>query len=289
MTWSDSLFYLAFIGQIYFISHYFPRIVAKRVEFVMQTYPPEKFPKLYPQSVEYYRIGLSAYRMLNRAIVLLGIGILVAIVFWVDHATFADDGFISEFWPATYGFIQFVPLMILEFSAFRQFRLMREANLDNTVRKADLRPRRLRDFVSPLVLGLACTAFVAAILFDVYVHQFDVRWEHGTIQRTITLTATNLFMGAIGAWLLRGKKLDPHQSPADRTRHIRASLSSFLYVSITVSLFFMVTAADDVYDIDFLDAPLMSIYFQVIVFLSVGHLLRSLPLDSLNFDVYKNS
>ena len=51
----------------------------------------------------------------------------------------------------------------------------------------------------------------------------------------------------------------------------------------------MTQAADDLFDLDFLDATLMSLYFQFIVVLSIGHVLRSLSLKDVNFDVYKSS
>ena len=56
---------------------------------------------------------------------------------------------------------------------------------------------------------------------------------------------------------------------------------------MAMSVFTMTQAADDVFDLDFLDATLMSLYFQVIVFFSIGHVLRSLKLEDIDFDVYK--
>ena len=40
--------------------------------------------------------------------------------------------------------------------------------------------------------------------------------------------------------------------------------------------------------LDFLDAAIMSIYFQGIAFFSLGYALRSIKLDAIDFDVYKN-
>ncbi len=56
---------------------------------------------------------------------------------------------------------------------------------------------------------------------------------------------------------------------------------------MAMSVFFMAVSADDAYDIDFLDAVFMSAYFQVIVFVSLGHLLRSVKPQDIDFDVYK--
>ena len=57
---------------------------------------------------------------------------------------------------------------------------------------------------------------------------------------------------------------------------------------MALSIFLMTAAADDVFNLDFLDATLMSLYFQVIVFLSVGHVLRSLRIEDIDFDVYRS-
>ena len=65
-------------------------------------------------------------------------------------------------------------------------------------------------------------------------------------------------------------------------------LRSMLYVSMVISVFFMFQSADQVYDMDFLDAILLSLYFQLIVLMSTGHVLKSLKLEDINFDVYKS-
>ncbi len=286
LTWNNLLFYIAFLGQILLISYYFPEKILGRMRYVLNTYPPDQYPKLYPKSVEYYKIGQWAFKVAYRTIMVIGFVILFAIIFIIDHSTFADDGYISEFWPMVYGVIQFVPLVLLEFSEFGQLKLMRKANKSST-RTAQLRPRRLFDFISPQLFGFTLVMYLAAIVIDLYVHDFAVDWTHDTVQRAMVLSVTNLLLVAMGAWLLHGQRLNPHQSVEDRSKHIRASLSSFLYISIAMSVFFMTQAADDVYDIDYLDATLLSVYFQVIVLLSIGHVLRSQRVEDMNFDVYK--
>ena len=57
---------------------------------------------------------------------------------------------------------------------------------------------------------------------------------------------------------------------------------------MVLSVFIAVTAADDMYKLDFLDAAIMSIYFQAIAYFSLGYTLRSIKLDAIDFDVYKN-
>ena len=46
MSWSDALFYAAFLGQIGLISHYFPRRIVRRMRHVLDTHQPDDYPKL---------------------------------------------------------------------------------------------------------------------------------------------------------------------------------------------------------------------------------------------------
>lgn len=287
MVWSNNLFYIAFLGQIFLLSYYFPNKVLARMQYVLASYPPETYPKLYPRPVEHYKLAHLAFKYASRFILLLGFLILFTVMFWLDHSTFADDGFISEAWPAAYGMIQFLPLMAVEFSELSHFKQMRNANSASR-RTAELRRRGLTDFVSPGLLSMAILLFAGAILFDLYVHDFAVTWGHDTVQRALVLSATNGLLAIVGAWNLYGRKLDPHQSAENRFQRISINVKSLLCVSMVLSVFIAVTAADDMYKLDFLDAAIMSIYFQAIAYFSLGYTLRSIKLDAIDFDVYKN-
>lgn len=288
LTSANIFFGIAFLGQIFVISYYFPRKIMARTEYVRETYPRSQYPRLYPKPDEYYSIGLWAFRLATRIIFVLGFVILFAIFFWVDHSTFAADGYISEAFPAAYGVIQFLPLMALEISEFSQFKLMRKAHVAKT-RTADLRRRGFLSIVSPALLGLTVTMYVGAILVDLYAHQFTISWGHDTVQRTLVFTITYLLLAAVGAWLLYGKKLNPHQTASERIRFIKTSLHSFLYLSMAMSVFWMMQAIGDIVSLNFLDATIMSLYFQLVIILSLGRTLRNMRLEDIDFDVYKNS
>jgi len=286
-TWTNTLFYVTFLSQIFLLSYYFPTKLLERMRYVLETYPPSKYPKLYPQPLEYYKMGQWGFKWVTRGILVLGFVILYAVIFLVDHSSFADDGYISEFWPALYGVIQFAPLLVLELTEFSQFKRMRKANTATT-RTAPLRRRRLFDFVSPMLVGMTIFLYILFILFDLYAHDFVLDWGHDTLQRVAVLTVTNLLISGIGAWHLYGRKQNPHQTSDDRNKQIATNLNSFLYASMAMSIFFMAQVADDLIDMNFLDATLVSFYFQVITFLSLGHALRSLRLEDIDFDVYKS-
>jgi hypothetical protein len=287
MAWSNNLFYIAFLSQIFLMSYYFPNKILARVQHVLSTYPPETYPKLYPRPIEQYKMAHRAFKYLSRFILLLGLFILYAIMFWVDHSTFADDGFISEAWPAAFGMIQFLPMIAVEFSEFGNFKMMRKVNTASK-RTADLRRRSLTEFVSPMLLGLTVLFWAGAIFVDLYAHNFTVSWGHDTVQRAIVMTVTNGLLALVGAFHLYGRKMDPHQATQDRIQVISVNLRSLLFVSMALSVFIAMTAADDLYNLDFLDAVVVSIYFQVVALLSLGYALNSIKLDDIDFDVYKN-
>ena len=287
MAWSNNIFYIVFIGQIFLLSYYFPKQLLARMRHVLASYPPEKYPKLYPRPIEHYKRAHRGFKFISVSILLLGVLILFAVMFWVDHKTFADHGFISVAWPAAYGMIQFIPLMIVEFSELGHMKQMRTAN-STTTRTADLRRRGVTGLVSPIFIGVAVLAYAGAILFDLYAHDFAVSWGHDTVQRVVTMTVTNGMLVIIGVWNLYGRKLNPHQSADDRIQIISVNLKSLFLISTVLSAFIAVSAADDIYNLDAFDAVIMSVYFQIIALFSIGFSLHNIKLEEIDFDVYKN-
>ena len=92
MAWSNNTFYIVFLGQILLTSWYFPRLLLGRMQRVLNDYPPETYPKLYPRPVEEYKIAQWKFRMVNRVVLGLGFVILFAVMFLIDHSTISDDG-----------------------------------------------------------------------------------------------------------------------------------------------------------------------------------------------------
>ena len=85
-------------------------------------------------------------------------------------------------------------------AGFTYFNLKRNTD-SHTVRTAELRPRRLFDFVSPAVIGLATLVYVSFVAFIIYVRQFDFPWFGGYVNIAI-VTAMNLFFaGSIAVGL----------------------------------------------------------------------------------------
>ncbi len=285
--WANLLFLVVFLSQIFVSSWFFPRRILQRLEKLRTDYPPQDYPKLYPGSIEAYAACQRLFRRSSLVLFALGFVFLYCALV-LDGGSSSADGHISEVWPAVYGVLQFLPLVLLELLGFRQFRLMRQGNRDST-RKADLSPRRLFDFVSPALLALTVVLMLAVIGLGLYMHDFVVVWHSDAVQQSLVMLATNMALLLVGLWQLYGRKLDPYQARSDRHRQIRAQLTSLLLVSCALSVFLLWQTAGDAFSLHALDAVAMSLYFQIIVGLSLGLVMRSQRVEDIDFEVYAAS
>jgi len=278
----NTLFYVIFVSQIILLSHYYPKKILGKIRHVITTYPPTEYPKLYPKSIEHYEKFYRNYRLMNQFLFLLGFIILVAILLWEKSTQMQ----LSPMIPWAYFMIQMFPLMLLEYKEFSSFKQMKKADHRST-RQADLRPRRLLGLISPALLGMAVVMYIAAILFSLYIREFDFHWGSPAFMMIIIITAGNIFFASIAMWHLYGKKIDPYQASEDRIKIIKIALKSMAYVSIGVSIFLIITQGIHDYNLGFLKPGLMSLFCQVMAVVSIGMRLRSLKETDLNFEVYK--
>ena len=103
--------------------------------------------------------------------------------------------------------------------------------------------------------------------------------------RSATLSPRNL--ASFIYWNLYGKKLNPHQTEADRQQVITVAIKSLVFISISASIFLMVTLSIKEYQLHSLAPLAMTIYLQVIALFSLGNSIGSIKVDELNFDLYK--
>lgn len=151
-----------------------------------------------------------------------------------------------------------------------------------TRKRADLTPRKLTELIPAWLLAVAVVSFGLAVYLDYYANNYVLEWD-----KAIAFALGNLFMIAVAAWSVFGRKQDPHQAPADRAKAGSAVLHSITYVSIAMSLFYMSTALDQMFVLDRFDAVMMSLYFMTIGWLSIGTMLRSVRPEDVDFEVYK--
>jgi len=277
------LFYIIFISQIFLISYYYPKKIINRVNWVINKYPPNQYSKLYPESITKTQKGQRNYWLINQAIILVGVFLLYS--YWSsaqENPAFYQE---AESWPIFFGMVQCIPFILLELSGFKHFKLMRKADTRKS-RTADLTPRRLFDFISPVLIVLAFTTYIFACLFSLYIDEFTFAKDSLVIISALTLS--NAVSIAVTVFNLSGTRLDPHQSTIDRNKQISFTIKSVTHVSIYVSLFIIAHLVIRHFDIPFIEIMINSIYFQLVIFLGIGAMLNQVKVEELNFDVYKS-
>ncbi len=267
------VFYAVFLSQILLISFYYPRQIVGRMKRLRETHPPSAYPKLYPRPAEYYTRSRRNYWRWNLVVLLLGFSILAALWLFSESGVWAYNIAIGYF------FLQLIPALSLDLSFLREFKLMRKVD---SRRKASLSPRRLSDFVPPLLGGAALITYLAFVFFVFYVQQFDFPW-FGGYWNVVGVTFMNLCFGAILLWSVYGRKLNPHQAYEDRVAQITKLVRILLFISIAATVFVALTVTLAAWELRNLQPIAVSLYFQLLAVISF----QAYRIDQANFEVYK--
>jgi hypothetical protein len=156
------------------------------------------------------------------------------------------------------------------------------------IRTAELKARRLFDFVSPALLGAAVAAYVGTtVLLLVLGPQFLIRHQFMVTYLFATLTIGNMVMAGCAVWILYGKKHNPHQTHEDRARMIRVAWQRVLVASILLSVFVAIMSALFAFRlVDYV--PLVaSLFVQATAVASTGMLFVTFSFGQENFEVYR--
>ena len=82
MNYIDLFFYIVLFSQIMFLSYYYPKRMLIRIHTIFKNYPPNKFPKLYPESIDKYKKLAKRYQIMNHLIIVLGFGLIIYTEDW---------------------------------------------------------------------------------------------------------------------------------------------------------------------------------------------------------------
>ncbi|MBT5185366.1 MAG: hypothetical protein HOH19_02535 [Kordiimonadaceae bacterium] len=254
---------------------------------MINTYPPSKYPKIYPKVGNddpelKTRKAMQNYKNMNILTFILGF-VLIIMAIYTDYSPKGEG---EETFVVFYAMIQFFPLFLMELSEFKHLKRMRQANL-KTTRTAVLKPRRFFNFISPFAFSLAVIMLTASISYDLYVNEFILEWNNDIVIRIFTLTIVHVYFAVLVIWHMYGRKKDPHQASKDRDNYVKTIVRTVVYTSIGISLFLIVDIAVDEYNVSYLDPVIMSVYFQLLAVFGIGTLLRSSDLKTIDFDVYK--
>ena len=149
----ELLLYIVLFSQIMFLSYYYPSRMLLRVHTIFENYPPNQFPKLYPESIDRYKKLAKQYQFMNHLIIGLGIGLILW--FYITPRSGEWDQFIV-FW---YFMIQFIPNLGIEIWSMKYHKSMRLLNQDGQ-KEAILQPRRLTDFVTKEFLIIVFVIYI---------------------------------------------------------------------------------------------------------------------------------
>ena len=249
------------------------------MRYVFDHYPPGEYPKLYPLPVENYKKGFRIFRIANQVVFIAGLILLLGMYIWIS-----GGGEIRDRVPVLYCLIQFMLLIWIGLSEFNQFKLMRKSD-KRTIRMAELQPRNMFDFVSPLIFGVVFLLLIVAIVLAVLWGEKKVLTNY----KLLGIIGPNILMVVIAGRMFYGKKLNPYQHSQDRVRELDVLLKSYLAVSALLSMFSIMYAVFDKFEILDYRPILLSLFVQLNALMSVGITLFSLRLEDINFEVYKVS
>jgi hypothetical protein len=267
------------LSQILLISYYLPGRLLKQMRRVLEHFPPESYPKLYPISVGKIQSALGVFKKMNIIILICGLGVLLHNYFSQSTELLNWD---NQAVLTAYYLLQMTPLLLLEFMGVKYFRLMKEAD-KNTTRKAILQSRNLFDFVSPVLVGSATVIYLAFIGLIQYIKQTPFDGFGGDLNILI-ITLVNVFFGILVFRSLYGKKRNPHQTNEDRVQGIKSYVSLLFIVSIAVTAYAGLTISLQSFGMQDFRPVTLCIYFQFITLLSY----KVYRFGSADFEVYKS-
>lgn len=273
----DVLFYIAFFGQIVLISFIIPRKINQNCRYVLNNFPAENYPKLYPLPYEHYEKQYKYFVLLCRAILVIGI---VLLGFFISGKLGSN---MQTAIPLGYFFLQYIPLMLIEISSSKQFKLMRTDESRKT-RKAVLQPRRFLDFVPPSLGIAAIVLYFSFAVLAIGTELYDTGTSDGYFSLLIITLGDMFFLGII-FWNLYGKNQDPYRSNETRLEQIRMITKSLFMINIAATSFGFLSLLVNVLDIESAESISMVCYLQLIALLTMS----SFRVDHIDFEVYKKS
>lgn len=279
MTIYDVFFFLIFLSQIYLLSYYFPRKLFAREQYVFKNFPPSDYPKLYPQTVEYYESKARQSGIIFNIVFVAGL-LLAAWILSASIPANEADGFIT-----LYFMLQSLPLALLDISSKKTFRLMREARSGST-RKADLHPRHLFDFVSPKTLGFSALLYIGFVSLIYLMLFYDIYVGSSATLKIISVTAVYIISLCIIFWNIYGKKLDPHQSSKDRIRQIEITAKQLVFIFFALVAYMALDTIIDYLHLSTITPIVMSLYLQLLGYIGFSGYIY-LNLGNIDFEVYK--
>ncbi len=280
--WSNNILYFCFLIQILFISFYIPSRIVTQMKTVLEQFSPRDYPKLYPVSTEAILKWINHYWLAN--IVVLSVGL---VILFHGYYTGVEQmlGFSNKGVVFAYFMLQYLPILLLEYSNCNYLKKMRQSD-HGTKRKAALARRSFFDYVDGLWLFI--TLFAHLIFAGVIIYFMLNPFEgFGGLANVLILFIMDVFFISIVAWNIFGKKRNPHQSAEDRDRILK-NITTAMFLTVNLVIIFNVfNLFNKAYGSPAIKDTALVVYFIVLAVISM----RSMIVDvkTLNFDVYRDS
>jgi hypothetical protein len=272
---------VVFASQIGALSFFTPYRRRRDYEFVVRSYPPTEYPRLYTVPKEAMDRRFALFGPMRLAVGVASIAVLIA-------------GLLYARTPAQYGWWMIGCLMAQVLPTYIQMPWIlkaasrRRAMPPPSVRSVELRRWRIVDFVSPVWIMLGLTLQAVAIGCAVFLYRHQPR----TLPLTVLCAAISITLLLRMSYVLWGAapfaRTDPYMAPEDtfRTRRRRVAL---LFAGgaafAALDIFLMLYAAHLLsFDYGYICAGL-SIIFQLLALALVSA--QSRDLRTLNFSVYR--
>ncbi len=281
--------YAVFLGQIYLISHYFPARFIARVRYVIDNFPAADYPKLFPNAGPNFREAMAGklklFRTVNAVIALIGLAVLAGMI-WRGYRPDPKGG--DEIFVMLYFFLQIIPFIVGSITEHAQYKAMQRA-FKEARRTADLKPRHLFDFVSPVAVFAAVACYGAWLIYYLTVKGWDQPWGEEVYISVGMTTAMNLIYAWVIARFIYGKKLDPYQASKDHMKTVEAVTKVLIYSSIGISLFHIISVAADEHALEAFDPVFSSLYMQYCALIGFGVMLAIAKVEDFDFSVYRDT
>ncbi len=277
-----TLFMVVFSLQTILLSAYFPAKVMKRAAYVLKNHPASTHPKLYPKGSGFFSRNMQIFRWINAFNFILG----WVIMYFIYTGQWVGENGVHPMLPWVYFMIQMLPSQLMEIFGMRLANLMKKED-SRTIKKAQLTPRSIKDYVSPWLLGIVFVSFMLFIVLGLTVEEYDSISESKTLPMSGVLLLGFIFFYILSKWLIRGKVKDPYQSPEDRHRTVSKVLQTFCYTLVACCVFMAMTLLIETYEMKAVMPIMMSVFLQMLVVISMGFMLNNCRIEDMNFDVYK--
>lgn len=284
------IFFTVFLCQVILISIIYSKKMCDQSMHILETCPPSDYPKLYENSKYAYPGKRLRERFRNHYWLSLTIGtcglLLLTAMLITGYAPSRtkENGHIV--FVVLFFVLQSIPYILHAVTTQNWHRNIRGSGILPT-RKADLRPRKILDFIPPTYIATAALAFIGWLTYYLYNKGLTTAWDWQTYVTVVGVTVINLIMIAVGLNYFRGKKFGPYQAYKDQKKSIETLFRVFVFASVMLSLHLAVAEAINRNGWDEYEPLVLSLYFQAVIIFGLGEVMRRSKIENMDFSVYQ--